>query len=221
MQELSFCMKGAWHKIGQVIFFHSKNCHGYFVSFLVTHSFRAKNVPICTGEGGPLCLQGLQHLYPSKSSLPWLRCGSCAVWQPSRQDAFTAKYAHSPLKHSPVPTSWLLCNAQNIFPTGARAQQQYHSNRGNFECLVHLLSLAIKAFNSPYRAQLTHDCNAGLLWTLSPQVPHFRNDSQHKCDSWEYQLCFPQMPPLQIQSGVLQWIWLFPFCAAERVAQIL
>lgn len=47
----------------------------------------------------------------------------------------------------------------------SRGQQQYYLN---FECLLHAFALAIKAFHSPYRAQLTHDCNAGLLWTLSP-----------------------------------------------------
>lgn len=46
MQELSFRVKGAWHKIGQAILYHSKICHGYFISFSVMHSFRAKYVPI-------------------------------------------------------------------------------------------------------------------------------------------------------------------------------
>ena len=169
MHKLSFCMKEAWHKIVQVILFHSKFCHGYFVSFPMTYSFRTKNVLICNGKGGPLCLQGLQHICPGESSLLWIVHRNCVVREPFRQYAFTAKCAYASPKCSTMPTSWLLCNVQYTFPTGARAQQQYHLNRGNFECLLHLSSLALKAFTSPYRAQLTHNCKSGLLWTLSRQ----------------------------------------------------
>lgn len=99
----------------------------------------------------------------SKSCPPGLMRRNCVVCQ-----YFTAEYPHSALEHSPVLPSWLLCNAQYIFATGARAQQLHHSSRGNFECLLHLSSVGIKAFNKLYTAQLTHTCNTDLLWTLIP-----------------------------------------------------
>lgn len=59
----------------------------------------------------------------SKSCPPGPMCWNFAVCLSSRQNVFVAKSPHSALEHSHVPPLWLLCNAQYIFPTGARAQQ--------------------------------------------------------------------------------------------------
>lgn len=65
VQEQSFFMKGEIHKIGQAILCCSKVCHGYYISFSVMHSFRAKHVPIWNGEEDPLCFQGVQQKLPT------------------------------------------------------------------------------------------------------------------------------------------------------------
>lgn len=138
MQKLSFHMKGVWHDTGQVILAHSKICHGCFVSFSVTHSFRAKNVPICNSKGS---------LPPrSPAPIPWQELPTLAcVWELrsvviSQMRSFHCQMCHFLLKCSTVPTSWLLCNAWYAFPTGARAQQLYDSNRDNFNvCCTFIL----------------------------------------------------------------------------------
>lgn len=144
----------------QVILFHCKICHGYSVSFPVTRSFKAKNVPVLMVKGVHSTSKIFSSYTPARA-LPALthvqELCSVAI---SQTRCFAAKHAHSPLERSSVPTSRFSCNAQYIFPKGSRVQQKYHSTRGKFECLLHLSSLDVKAFSSPCRAQLTHNCNA-------------------------------------------------------------